>query len=47
MKTSRFSESQVALALRQVDEGVTVGEVCRKRGLANKPIIDGERSTGA
>jgi putative transposase len=34
MKTSRFSESQVALALRQVDEGVAVGEICRKLGIS-------------
>ncbi len=30
MKTSRFSESQVALALRQIEEGVDLGEICRK-----------------
>ena len=36
MKTSRFSESQVALALRQVDEGVGVGEICRKLGISEQ-----------
>jgi len=36
MKTSRFSESQVALALRQVDEGVAVGEICRKLGISEQ-----------
>jgi len=36
MKTSRFSESQVALALRQVDEGVVVGEICRKLGISEQ-----------
>ena len=34
MKRSKFSEAQVALILRQVDEGATVGEVCRKAGIS-------------
>jgi putative transposase len=34
MKTSRFSESQVAL--RQVDDGVAVGEICRKLGISEQ-----------
>lgn len=34
MKRSRFSEAQVAFILRQVDEGTTVGEVCRKAGIS-------------
>lgn len=33
MKRSKFSEAQVALILRQADEGATVGEVCRKAGM--------------
>ena len=34
MKRSKFSEAQVALILRQADEGATVGEVCRKAGIS-------------
>lgn len=36
MKKSRFTESQVALALRQADEGVAVGEICRKLGISEQ-----------
>ena len=34
MKRSKFNEAQVAFILRQVDEGATVGEVCRKAGIS-------------
>lgn len=34
MKRSRFTEAQIALALRQADEGVSVGEICRKMGIS-------------
>lgn len=30
MRTSRFSEEQIALALRQAEAGMPVKEVCRK-----------------
>jgi len=30
MKKKRFTEAQIAFVLRQAEEGVTVGEVCRK-----------------
>ena len=30
MKTSKFSDEQVAMALRQADAGTPVGEICRK-----------------
>src|SRR5690349_17462630 len=32
MKRSKFSEEQVAYALRQVEAGTPVGDVCRQRG---------------
>ena len=35
MKRLRFSEAQVAMILRQADEGATIGEVCRKAGISN------------
>src|SRR5713226_5128861 len=34
MKRSRFSEEQVAYALRQVEAGTPVGEVCRQLGVS-------------
>ena len=34
MKISRFTERQVALALRQADEGVAIGEIFRKLGIS-------------
>jgi putative transposase len=34
MKASRFSEAQKAFVLRQAEEGVPVGEVCRKAGIS-------------
>lgn len=33
MKKSRFSEQQIAFILKQVEDGVTVEEVCRKAGI--------------
>jgi putative transposase len=34
MKTSRFSEQQIAFMLRQAEEGTAVAEVCRKAGIS-------------
>jgi putative transposase len=34
MKRKRFTDSQIAFALRQADEGVTIGEICRKMGIS-------------
>jgi putative transposase len=34
MKTSRFSEQQIAFVLRQAEEGTAVSEVCRKVGIS-------------
>ena len=34
MKTSRFSDQQIAFVLRQVEEGTAVAEVCRKAGIS-------------
>lgn len=34
MKTSRFSEQQIAFVLRQAEEGRAVTEVCRKAGIS-------------
>jgi putative transposase len=34
MKKSRFSEEQIAYALRQADAGTPVGDVCRQFGVS-------------
>ena len=34
MKRSRFTEEQVAYALRQAEAGTPVGDVCRQLGIA-------------
>jgi putative transposase len=34
MKKSRFSEEQIAFALRQVESGTPVGDVCRQVGVS-------------
>jgi len=34
MKTSWFSEQQIAFVLRQAEEGTAVAEVCRKAGIS-------------
>lgn len=34
MKRSKFTEEQIAFALKQAESGVTVAEVCRKMGVS-------------
>lgn len=34
MPKKRFSDEQIAFALRQVESGTTIGENCRKLGIA-------------
>ena len=34
MKASKFSEAQIAFVLKQAEDGVSVGEVCRKHGVS-------------
>lgn len=36
MKKSRFSEQQIALILKQADDGTSVEEVCRKAGVSQQ-----------
>ena len=36
MKKSRFSEQQIAFALRQAEGGASVREVCRKLGISEQ-----------
>ena len=34
MKKTKFTEAQIVFALRQVDPGVTVAEVCRRMSIS-------------
>ena len=34
MKKSKFTEEQIALALKQAESGTTVEEICRKMGIS-------------
>ncbi len=34
IKASKFTDAQKAFILKQADEGVSVGEVCRKAGIS-------------
>ncbi len=36
MRTSRFSEPQIAFILKQADDGLSVEEVCRKAGISQQ-----------
>lgn len=36
MKKSRFTEQQIAFILKQVDEGTSIEEVCRKAGVSQQ-----------
>jgi len=43
MRTSRFTEQQVVAALRQVENGTTVAEVCRKLGVSEQTFYRWKR----
>ena len=39
MKTSKFTEAQVAFILKQAKEGTPIAEVCRKAGIAEATCL--------
>jgi putative transposase len=43
MRTSRFTEQQVVAALRQVESGTAVAEVCRKLGISEQTFYRWKR----
>jgi putative transposase len=43
MRTSRFTEQQVVAAIRQVEGGTAVGEVCRKLGISEQTFYRWKR----
>ena len=43
MKKSKFSEEQIAYALRQAETGTRVAEVCRKLGISEQTFFRWKR----
>ena len=43
MKRSRYSEEQIAFALRQAETGTSVSEVCRKMGISENTFYRWKR----
>jgi putative transposase len=43
MKGSRYTEEQIAFALRQAEGGTSVGEVCRKMGISENTFYRWKR----
>ena len=46
MKRSKFTEEQIAFALRQAESGISVGEVCRKMGVSEKTFYNWRQKYG-
>lgn len=47
MRRSRFSEEQIAMALRQADAGTPVEEICRKIGVSSATFFRWKRVYGS
>jgi putative transposase len=46
VKRSRFTEEQIAMALRQAEAGTTVEEVCRKLGISQTTFFRWKKHYG-
>ena len=46
MKKSKFTEQQIAFALRQAEEGTSVAEVCRKMGISDNTFYNWKKKYG-
>jgi putative transposase len=46
MRKSRFTEEQIAFALRQAETGTKVSEVCRKIGVAEPTFYNWKKKYG-
>jgi len=44
MKRSKFTDSQIMEALKRVDAGLAVPEICRELGISTALFINGVRS---
>src|SRR5688500_68372 len=47
MKRSRFSDEQIAYALRQAESGTAVGDVCRQLGISEATFYVGKKKYGS
>lgn len=46
MKRSKFTEAQIAFVLKQVEDGASVTEVCRKAGIAEATFYNWRKKYG-
>jgi len=46
MRKSRFTEEQIAMALRQAESGTPAGEICRKLGVTETTFYRWKRKYG-
>jgi putative transposase len=46
MKTSKFTDAQIAFVLRQAEEGTAIGEVCRKAGISEATFYNWRKKYG-
>ena len=46
MKKTKFTEAQIVFALKQAETGVTVAEVCRKRGISEATFYNWKKKYG-
>ena len=46
MKSSKFSDAQIAFVLRQAEEGTAVGAVCRKAGISEATFYNWRKRYG-
>ena len=46
MKKSKFTEEQIAFALKQAEVGTTVEEVCRKMGISDATFYNWRKKYG-
>ncbi len=46
MKKTKFTEEQIAFALRQAETGTRVAEVCRKMGIAEATFYNWKKKYG-
>ena len=47
MRKSKFTDEQIAFALKQVETGTRVGEVCRKFGIAEQTFYRWKKLYGS
>lgn len=46
MKRSKYTEEQIAFALKQAEVGTTVAEVCRKMGISEATFYNWKKTYG-